>query len=209
MTEPTENSWVQKAKVLWTAILERMVIAALAPLPGIGIALSAEQGYNPTMPQYVGSVYAVAILIAVWEFMFWIIKASWRAEGFRIPLMLAIVTGWWAYGMMTMSFNTMENPYTGKITQLENGMLSAPPLIPINGLRREIAAERKKTGELSDEMFAAALTIYLPTLFSSLILFFTVPLGWVILAVGRARKTDWEELLWKILRKIRRRPRGW
>ena len=85
-TELPEHSWGQKAKVLWMAIQKRMVIAALVPLLGMGIALSAEQGNNPTMAQYVGSVYAVAILIAVWEFMFWMIKASWRAEGLRIPL---------------------------------------------------------------------------------------------------------------------------
>ena len=126
MTELPEHSWGQKAKVLWMAIQKRMVIAALAPLLGIGIALSAEQGYNPTM-QYMGSVYAIAILIAVWEFMFWIIKASWRTEGLRIPLVLAIVTGWWAYGMVTMNFSTMESPYTGDTTQLVNGMLSATP----------------------------------------------------------------------------------
>ena len=92
-TELPEHSWGQKAKVLWMAIQKRMVIAALVPLLGMGIALSAEQDNNPTMAQYVGSVYAVAILIAVWEFMFWMIKASWRAEGLRIPLVLAIVTG--------------------------------------------------------------------------------------------------------------------
>ena len=136
------------------AIQKRMVIAALVPLLGMGIALSAEQGNNPTMAQYVGSVYAVAILIAVWEFMFWIIKASWRAEGLRIPLVLAIVTGWWAYGMATLNFNTMEDPYTG------DGMLSALPLIPINGLGREMATEWETTGEPSGEMIAVAPTHY-------------------------------------------------
>ena len=180
------------------AIQKRMVIAALVPLLGMGIALSAEQGNNPTMAQYVGSVYAVAILIAVWEFMLWIIKASWRAEGLRIPLVLAIVTGWWAYGMVTLNFNTLEDPYTGETTQLGDGMLSTLPLIPINGLGREMATEWETTGEPSGEMIAVALTIYLPILFSSLIVFFAVPLGWVILAVGRARKTDWKELLWKM-----------
>ena len=161
-TELPEHSWSQKAKVLWMAIQKRMVIAALVPLLGMGIALSADQGNNPTMAQYVGSVYAIAILIAVWEFMFWIIKASWRAEGLRIPLVLAIVTGWWAYGMVTLNFNTMEDPYTG------DGMLSALPLIPINGLGREMATEWETTGEPSGEIIAVALTIYLPILFSSL-----------------------------------------
>ena len=97
--------------------------------------------------------------------------------------------------MVTLNFNTMEDPYTG------DGMLSALPLIPINGLGREMATEWETTGEPSGEMIAVALTIYLPILFSSLIVFFTVPLGWVILAVGRARKTDWEELLWKLRRR--------
>ena len=52
-----------------------MVIAARIPLIGMGIApLSRAGATDPTMAQYLGSVYAVAILIAVWEFMFWIIK---------------------------------------------------------------------------------------------------------------------------------------
>ena len=201
------------------AIQKRMVIAALVPLLGAVIALSAEQDYNPTMSaeqdynptmaQYMGSVYAIAILIAAWEFMFWIIKASWSAERLRIPLALAIITGWWAYGMVTLNFSTMESPYTGDTTQMVDAMLSALPLIPINGLIREMAAEWKKTGELSGEMFAVALTTSLPIKFSSLILFFTVPLGWVTLAVGRARKTHRGELLWKILWKIRRRWCWW
>ena len=207
MTELPEHGWGQKAKVLWMAIQKRMVIAALAPLLGMGIAwnMSAEQGYDPTMAQYMGSVYAIAILIATWEFMFWIIKASWRTEGLRIPLALAIVTGWWAYGMVTLNFSTMESPYTGNTTQPVDAMLSALPLIPIYGLIREKFAEWETTEELSGEMFAVVLTTSLPIKFSSLIIFLTVPLGWVILVVGRARKTDWKELLWK----IRRRPRGW
>ena len=196
--ELPEQSWNQKMKALSAAIFKRAAIAALVPLLSMGVALSAEQGNNPTMAQYVGSVYAVAILIAVWEFMFWIIRVSWRSEGLRIPLVLAIVTGWWAYGMVALNFNTMEDPYTGETTDLGNGMLSALPLIPINGLGREMTTEWETTGEPQDKMIAAALMIYLPILFSSLIVFLTVPLGWVILAVGRARKTDWEELLWRL-----------
>ena len=197
-TELPEHSWGQKAKVLWMAIQKRMVIAALVPLLGMGIALSAEQGNNPTMAQYVGSVYAFAILIAVWEFMFWIIKASWRAEGLRIPLVLAIVTGWWAYGMVTLIFNDMEDPYTGETTDLGDGMLSALPWIPLEGTTRELTEEWERTGESSGKMIAIGMTIYIPIIFSSLIAFCAVPLGWLILAVGRARKTDWEELLWKM-----------
>ena len=210
MAEPPEHSSGQKAKVLWMAIQKRMVIAALIPLLGMGIALSAEQGYNPTMAQHLGSVwYAITVLIAAWEFMFWIIKASWRTEGLRIPLVLAIVTGWWAYGMVTLNFSTMESPYTGDTTQLGDAMLSALPLIPINGFLRERFAELETTEEIPDGMILVILTIYLPIVFSSLILFFTVPLGWVILAVGRARKTHRGELLWKILWKIRRRFCWW
>ena len=212
-------------------IQKRMVITAMIPLLlGIGIVLlmiqnmPAEQDYNPTIAQYLGSMwyaiptiaqylgslwYAIAVLIAAWEFMFWIIKASWRTGGLRIPLVLAIVTGWWAYGMVTLNFSTAESPYTGETAQLGDAMLSALPLIPINGLLMEGVAEFETTGEIPDKIIAVYLTIYLPMMFSSLIIFLTVPLGWVILAVGRARKTDWEELLWKILRKIRRRPRGW
>ena len=36
--------------------------------------------------------------------------------------MLAIVTGWWAYGVVTMRLQHHgESPYKGKITRLENG----------------------------------------------------------------------------------------
>ena len=190
-------------------IQKRMVIAALVPLLGAVIALSAEQDYNQIMAQYIGSVYATAILISAWEFMFWIIKASWRTEGLRIPLVLAIITGWWAYGMVTLNFSTMESPYTGDTTQLGDAMLSALPLIPINGLIRERFAELETTEEIPGGMISVYLTIYLPMVFSSLIVFFTVPLGWVTLAVGRARKTHRGELLWKILWKIRRRWCWW
>ena len=209
MTELPEHSWGQKAKVLWMTIQKRMVIAALVPLLGAVIALSAEQDYNQIMAQYIGSVYATAILISAWEFMFWIIKASWRTEGLRIPLVLAIITGWWAYGMVTLNFSTMESPYTGDTTQLGDAMLSALPLIPINGLIRERFAELETTEEIPGGMISVYLTIYLPMVFSSLIVFFTVPLGWVTLAVGRARKTHRGELLWKILWKIRRRWCWW
>ena len=92
--ELPEQSWGQRVQALSAALLKRAAIAALAPLFGMGIALSAEPGDGPTMAQYVGSVYAVGVLIAVWELMFWTLKTCRRAEGLRVPLVLAILTGW-------------------------------------------------------------------------------------------------------------------
>ena len=77
-------------------------------------------------------------------------------------------------------------------------MLSDLTLIPLNGLEMEMTTEWERSGEPSGKMIAAALTIHLPILFASIIVFFTVPMGWTLLAVERARKTDWEELRWKI-----------
>ena len=197
-TELPEHGWGQKAKALWMAIQKRMVIAALVPLFGMGIALSAEQGNSPSMAQYVGSVYAVAVLIAVWELMVWVLKASRRAERLRIPLVLAIATGWWAFAIATVSFVIIQDQDTGEETDIGNAMLSDLTLIPLNGLEMEMTTEWERAGEPSGKIIAAALTIYLPILFASIIVFFTVPMGWTLLAVERARITDWEELRWKI-----------
>ena len=185
-------------KALSAAILKRAAIAALVPLFGMGIALSEEHGSSPGMVQYVGSAYAVAVLIAIWDLMVWVLKTSGRAEGLRIPLVLAIATGWWAYGMVTLNFNNMEDPYTGENAQLGGAMLSALPLIPLEGTSRKLVTEWETTGELSPSILTAFAMIHIPIGLASLIIFLGVPLGWIILAVGRARKTNWEELRWKL-----------
>ena len=53
---------------------------------------------------YLAGVHAMTVLIAAWELMFWVVRASRRAAGVTIPLVLAILTGWWAYGMVTLNF---------------------------------------------------------------------------------------------------------
>ena len=192
--ELPEQSWGQRVQALSAALLKRAAIAALAPLFGMGIALSAEPGDGPTMAQYVGSVYAVGVLIAVWELMFWTLKTCRRAEGLRVPLVLAILTGWWVYGMATATVDDSQD----EDLDLVSPMLSDLPFIPLEAMARGMGAEWEKDGEITTGMIITTMTIFLPTMFSGLIILFTVPLGWTILAVGRARKTDWEELRWKI-----------
>ena len=71
-------------------------------------------------------------------------------------------------------------------------------LITLEGIEGELDKEWERAGEPSGKMIAAALTVHLPILFASIIVFFMVPLEWIVLAVERARKTDWEELRQKI-----------
>ena len=203
-TELPEHGRGQRATGLWMPIQKRMVIAALIPVVGVVIARGvAENAGEPSMAggatfaHYVGGVYAMAVLIATWELMIWTIKAIGQANGLRIPLVLAILTGWWIYGMVTITFNDSDDSPEGEIG-FGKAMLSDPVLIPIEGMAREFDTELGKTEEISSRMMATALMIYLPALFSSLIVFVTVPIGWTSLAAGRARQTDWEEFRWKI-----------
>ena len=199
-TELPEQGWGQRATALWMPIQKRMVIAALIPVVGVLIARGvAESAGEPstaggaTFAHYVGGVYAMAVLIATWELMIWTIKAVERTNGLRIPLVLTILTGWWIYGMVTITFNDSDDSPEGEIG-FGKAMLSDPVIIPIEGMAREFDTEMEKTEEISSRMMATALMIYLPMMFSSLIVFVTVPIGWTSLAAGRARQTDWGEL---------------
>ena len=191
--ELPEHSWGQRMKALSEALLKRAAIAALIPLSGMGIALSAELGDGPTMAHYVRSVYAVGVLIAVWEFMFWTLKSCGRTGGLRIPLVLAIMTGWWVYGIVTA---TVGDSSDGD-RDLVSPMLSDLPYIPLEEMAREMEADWEKNGEITAGMVITTVAIFLPTMFSGLLILFAVPIGWIILGVARARRTDWDNLPWK------------
>ena len=174
------QSWGQRVQALSAALLKRAAIAALVPLFGMGIALSAGPSDGPTLAQYVGSVYAVGVLIAVWEFMLWTLRTCRRAEGIRIPLVLAILTGWWVYGIATA---TVGDSPDGDL-DLVSPMLSDLPFVPLEAMAREMEADWEKNGEITTGMIITTVAISLPTMFSGLILLFTVPTGWIILGVA-------------------------
>ena len=185
-TELPEQGQGQEPRPIRKEILIRAVIAAAFPIPVFLLegAITAESGTSICFraaqcieTPYAAGVYAVAFLIAAWELMFWVVRASQRAAAAKIPFVLIILTGWWAYGIVTLIFNDMEDPYTGETSGRNGGVLSALPWVPLQGTIREVNTEWEAASEPAGKPIAVGLTIYLPMLLSAIIIFLTVPLG--------------------------------
>ena len=143
------------------------------------------------MAECLASVFALTVLIVTWDLVAWMVRDCWKTRGVRIPLVLAVATGWWAFGILTVSFSEMEDPRTGETTKIGPGMLSPLPFIPLTNISREMEEQWDGGKNFTGWMTKMILAVYLPMGLAGAILLLGVPLGWAAIAARRVEGIPW------------------
>ena len=151
------KTWEKRAG----GILSRAAIATILPVFIVANGLWETQG-TPLMAECLASVFALTVLIVTWDLVAWMVRDCWKTRGVRIPLVLAVATGWWAFGILTVSFSEMEDPRTGETTKIGPGMLSPLPFIPLTNISREMEEQWDGGKNFTGWMTKMILAVYLP-----------------------------------------------